>query len=72
VILLPSLEIPKRVFTPAAITIIRELAAEGKTAAEIAEVVDSTPASVRVKCCQLKIQLSRRASARLPLCLCCG
>ena len=40
VILLPSLEIPKRVFTPAAITIIRELAAEGKTAAEIAEVVD--------------------------------
>jgi hypothetical protein len=56
---------PKRVFTPAAIKIVRELAAQEKTAAEIAEVVGSTTGSVRVKCCQLKIQLSRRGRVSL-------
>ena len=58
---------PKRVFMPAAIKIIRELAAQGKTAAEIAKVVGSTTGSVRVKCSQLRIQLSRRGRlGRLP------
>jgi len=50
----------RRVFTPAAIKTIRELASEGKTAPEIAHFIGSTPASVRVKCCQLKISLARR------------
>jgi hypothetical protein len=48
------------VFTPAAIDAIRVLAAQGKSAAEIAAAIGSTPASVRVKCCQLKISLRRR------------
>jgi hypothetical protein len=50
----------RRVFTPAAIDAIRVLAAHGKSAAEIAAAIGSTPASVRVKCCQLKISLRRR------------
>ena len=50
----------RRVFTPTAINAIRVLAAEGKSAAEIATAIGSTPASVRVKCCQLKIPLRRR------------
>jgi hypothetical protein len=51
---------PRHVFTPAVITAIRELARQGKSAPEIAAAIGSTTASVRVKCCQLKIQLSRR------------
>jgi hypothetical protein len=51
---------PRRVFTPSAVKIIRESAAQGKTSAEIADLINSTAASVRVKCCQLKISLSRR------------
>jgi hypothetical protein len=50
----------RRVFTPTAISAIRVLAAQGKSAAEIATAIGSTPASVRVKCCQLKIPLRRR------------
>ena len=50
----------RRVFTPTAIDAIRVLAAQGKSAAEIAAAIGSTPASVRVKCCQLKISLRRR------------
>src|SRR5271168_2551562 len=53
------------VFTPKAIEIIRGLADEGKSAAEIAHVIGSTPASVRVKCCHLKIKLSRRGRPSL-------
>jgi hypothetical protein len=49
-----------RVFTPSAIDKIRSLAAQGKLAKEIAEVIGSTAASVRVKCSQLKISLRRR------------
>jgi hypothetical protein len=49
-------EMPKRVFTPAAIQTVRELAAQEKTAAEIARQLGSTAASVRVKCCHLKIR----------------
>lgn len=53
---------PRRgqVFTPRAVKIIRGLADQGKSASEIADVIGSTPASVRVRCCQLKIKLPRR------------
>lgn len=56
---------PRRVFTPAVIKAIREMAGQGKSASEIAATIGSTPASVRVKCCQLKIQLSRRGRPSL-------
>ena len=56
---------PRRVFTPVVIEVIRELAGHGKTASEIAAAIGSTPASVRVKCCHLKIQLSRRGRPSL-------
>jgi hypothetical protein len=62
----PALEIisggsqRRRIFTPSAINAIRRLAAQGKSASEMAEVIGSTSASVRVKCCQLKIKLRRR------------
>jgi hypothetical protein len=56
---------PRRVFTPAVIKSIRELATQGKSASEIAAAIGSTPASVRVKCCQLKIPLSRRGRPSL-------
>jgi hypothetical protein len=49
----------RRVFTQSAISTIRVLAAQGKSAAEIAMAIGSTPGSVRVKCCQLKIPLRR-------------
>jgi hypothetical protein len=48
-----------RIFTQSAINTIRVLAAQGKSAAEIAVAIGSTPGSVRVKCCQLKIPLRR-------------
>jgi hypothetical protein len=48
-----------RVFTPTVIEIIRKLAAEGKTASEIAASIGSTAASVRVKCSEHKISLRR-------------
>src|SRR6202050_563881 len=56
---------PRRVFTLAVIKLIREMASQGKSAAEIAATIGSTPASVRVRCCQLKIQLSRRGRPSL-------
>ena len=56
---------PRRVFTPAVIKAIREMATQGKSASDIAATIGSTPASVRVKCCQLKIQLSRRGRPSL-------
>jgi hypothetical protein len=56
---------PRHVFTPAVIKAIRELARQGKSASEIAAAIGSTAASVRVKCCRLKIQLSRRGRACL-------
>jgi len=57
--------VPRHVFTPAVIKAIREMASQGKSASEIAATIGSTPASVRVKCCQLKIQLSRRGRPSL-------
>jgi hypothetical protein len=56
---------PRRVFTPVVIKAVRELASQGKTASEIAATIGSTPGSVRVKCCQLKIQLSWRGRPSL-------
>ena len=56
---------PRRVFTPSIIEAVREMASEQKTAAEIARAIGSTAASVRVKCCHLKIQLSRRGRPSL-------
>lgn len=53
----------RSVFTPGAVELIRESARQGKSAVEIADVIGSTAASVRVKCCQLKIKLSRRGGA---------
>jgi hypothetical protein len=46
-----------RVFTPNAINTIRELAGQGKSALEIAEVIGSTIGSVRVNCSHLKIKI---------------
>lgn len=50
----------RRVFTPAVIKLMRRLASQGGSASEIAAVIGSTAASVRVKCCQLQIKLSQR------------
>ena len=50
----------RRVFTPAVIKLMRGLASQGRSATEIAAVIGSTAASVRVKCCQLQIKLSQR------------
>ena len=50
----------RRVFTPSAINTIRRLAGQGKSASEIAEVIGSTAASVRVNCSHLKIKLRRQ------------
>jgi hypothetical protein len=49
-----------RVFTPSAINTIRELAGQGKSASEIAEVIGSTTGSVRVNCSHLKIKIKPR------------
>ena len=48
-----------RVFTPENLIVVREMAARGCSAREIAEVIGSTPSSVRVKCSQQKIRLKR-------------
>jgi hypothetical protein len=58
---------PRRVFTPTVIKAIGEWASQGKSASEIAVTIGSTPASVRVRCCQLKIRLSRRGRPSLEL-----
>ena len=50
----------RHIFTPTTLQLVRELANEGKSAAEIAALIGSTPASVRVKCSQRKIRLGRR------------
>jgi hypothetical protein len=48
-----------RVFTSENLIVVREMAARGCSAREIAEVIGSTPSSVRVKCSQQKIRLKR-------------
>ena len=49
----------RHIFTPTAVEVVRGLARQGRSASEIANAVGSTPASVRVKCSQLKIKLRR-------------
>jgi hypothetical protein len=51
---------PRRIFTAAVTNIVRTLAKEGRSSSEIAAVIGSTAASVRVTCCQMQIKLSRR------------
>ena len=46
----------RRIFTPSAISTICRLAAQGKSASQIAEAIGSTSASVRVKYRQLKME----------------
>ena len=53
------------VFTPAAIELVHRLADQGRSASEIADEIGSTAASVRARCCQLKIRLVRGANAGL-------
>src|SRR5262249_19911977 len=62
-----------RIFTPDNLLRIRQMAAEGSSSFEIAESIGSTPASVRVMCCQHKIKIGRSRTpspslllARLP------
>jgi transposase-like protein len=55
----------RRIFTPATIQIVRELAGQGKSAAEIAARIGSTPGSVRVKSSQHKIKLGHRGRPSL-------
>ena len=47
------------IFTPEAIQLVHRLADQGRTASEIADAIGSTAASVRARCCQLKIKLAR-------------
>ena len=49
---------PRIVFTPQAIATMIRMAEDGEGARAIAVALGSTPASVRVKCCSLKIPLS--------------
>ena|ERR1700683_173980 len=56
----PTMPRRGQVFTPKTVNIIRGLADQGRSASEIAAAIGSTPASVRVRCCQLKIKLVRR------------
>ena len=51
---------PRRIFTPHGIATMRNMAANGDSARDIAQRLGSTSASVRVKCSQLKIKLVRR------------
>ena len=53
------------IFSSAAVELIRDLADQGKSSSEIAEVIGSTAASVRVRCSQLKIKLTP-GRPRLP------
>ena len=55
-----------RIFTPDNLRRIRQMAAEGSSSFEIAESIGSTPASVRVMCCQHKIKIGRRRHAGTP------
>jgi len=57
-----------RVFTSENLALMRQMAAQGCSAREIAHAIGSTPSSVRVKCCYQKIRLRRgRRSPSEPL-----
>ena len=49
-----------KVFTPEAINRIQEMKAAGAKSAEIAKEIGTTPGSLRARCCQLGIKLSKR------------
>lgn len=53
----------RSVFTEQGIETMRAMAENGDHVRAIALAIGSTPASVRVKCCQLKIKLPRHARA---------
>lgn len=53
------------IFSLATVELIRDLADQGKSSSEIAEIIGSTAASVRVRCSQLKIKLTP-GRLRLP------
>ncbi len=48
-----------RIFTAENFDLIRQMAARGNSAREIAKAIGSTPSSVRVKCSHQKIRLKR-------------
>jgi hypothetical protein len=50
----------RRLYTPAVVEMMQQLAKENRTAAEIAVIIGSTPGCVRVKCSQFGIKLSQR------------
>ncbi len=54
-----------RVFTSENLALIKQMAAQGCSAREIASAIGSTPSSVRVKCSYQKIRL-RRGRGRPP------
>ena len=53
-----------RIFTSENLTLMKQMAAQGCSAREIADVIGSTPSSVRVNCSYQKIRL-RRGRRRL-------
>src|SRR5262249_36312517 len=58
-----------RIFTPQNLVLMRQMAAQGCSAREIAHAIGSTPSSVRVKCSYQRIRLRRgrrRSSEALP------
>jgi hypothetical protein len=48
------------VFTPHNVALVRQLARDGKSSKEIANVIGSTPASIKTKCYMLGIPLGRK------------
>jgi len=54
-----------RIFTSENLALMRQMAAQGCSAREIAHAIGSTPSSVRVKCSYQKIRL-RRGRRRAP------
>src|SRR5205823_1356556 len=54
-----------RIFTSENLALVRQMAARGNSALEIAGAIGSTPSSVRVKCSHQKIRL-RRGGRRQP------
>jgi hypothetical protein len=54
-----------RIFTSENLALMRQMAAQGLSAREIAHAIGSTPSSVRVKCSYQKIRL-RRGRGRSP------
>lgn len=57
-----------RIFAPDNLLRIQQMAAEGGSSIEIAKIIGSTPASVRVMCCHHKIKISHgRRSIKVNL-----